>query len=57
MVTVVVRPDSRTQIRRRYVLMLYRVELRLRESGWQESHLRPRGSEPRVLLLNYAQKS
>src|SRR5215510_5471354 len=40
-----------------YVLVLYRTELRLHESGWQESHLRPRGPEPRVLLLNYTQRT
>jgi hypothetical protein len=28
---------------------------RLHESGWQDLHLRPRGSEPRRLLLTYTQ--
>jgi hypothetical protein len=28
-----------------------------KESGWLESHQRPRGPEPRILLLNYTQRS
>lgn len=38
------------------LLVLYRAELHLLASEWQDSHLRPHGPEPCVLLLNYTQR-